>query len=174
MTAIITRVTADNSPVVFIADSLKDGQIKAWTGGANLRTVGVDYYQKTQPLSEADSEHLRKRYAKATGQELENVFVRQRLPRVYKTRPDILTNGKPDTDAENKRSAAAKLQVEKDIAAANAASGMPPAPAPAQEPAQAPAAPVPPTVPPEFLQQMEDPRFAALVLKLAEILKPAL
>lgn len=166
MTAILTRVARDNSPVVFIADSLKDGQITAWTGGSATKTVGVDYYQQTRPLSKEDSEHLRKRYAKAMGEAVENVFVRERLPRVYQPRPSIFAKGAaPQEQAQEPkrgRSEAARAQFEKDLQAT--AQPEPTGTAPTGDDAGLAA----------LQEQMKDPRFAALVLKVAEILKPAL
>lgn len=172
MPSILARIAADNTPAIFLADTLKDGQLQMWDGATGAKTVGVDYYMRTQPVSDADAEALRKRYAKATGQPLEAVFLRQRLPRVYKDRPNVIAQ-----DGGNKRAAAARAQMEADIAKTGTAA---PAAGPAQAPAPAPAAatvPVTVNVAPEYaeaLRMMEDPRTAALILKIAETLRVAL
>ena len=86
MTEILCRVdTAKKQPVVFIPHSIDNNNIIAWINGAE-QIVSLDYYHSTGPLSAADEEVLRKRYAAATG----NTFVkaRHRLPRV----PRILEN----------------------------------------------------------------------------------
>jgi hypothetical protein len=170
MPSILARIGADSSPAVFIADSLKDGQLQMWDGAAGTKTVGVDYYMRTQPVSDADAEALRKRYAKATGQPLESVFLRQRLPRTYKERPNLIAG-----QQENKRAAAARAQMEADIL--KAGNGTPQPEAPTSTPSSGATVPVTVHVAPEYaqaLKMMEDPRTAALILKIAETLRVAL
>ncbi len=156
MTSILARVDAAAQPVVFIADTLKDGKIQAWDTRGGARYVGIDYYQSTRPVSDADADSLRKQYAKATGQPAESVFMRQRLPRVYRDRPNLIT---AHVDQRSK-SEAAKERVEQEIAATRAG-----------------AVTITLDVAPQYvdaMRQFEDPRTAALILKIAETLKAAL
>jgi hypothetical protein len=172
---ILCRVDANNSPVVFLADSLENGTIKAWTMGAKeVKAMPVDYYAQTRPLSEADTRILSSRFAKFVGDE--SVTVRQRLPRVYRELPNLLaraprasaqaqeapikgSNGKAagkTPSASAARKAAAKAQYAKDLAASNAAAGagqMPPALA--------------------NIPGMDNPQFAALVAGIANALAQA-
>jgi len=111
MTQILCRLDHENKPVVFIADTLNNGRMKAWQeGDEKPKYVGFDYYKNTTQLSEADSKVLAKRFAEATGQE---VYIRQRLPRTYRKVPNILA---VDNDQKkgraNARSEAAKRRVE--------------------------------------------------------------
>jgi hypothetical protein len=89
MTAILTRIDANQVPVVFIADTFNKeaGTIQAWIKGAP-QVVSLDYYHTTQPLSEADEKILAQRYSRSTGDN--NVTIRQRLPRTERVIPNRL------------------------------------------------------------------------------------
>jgi hypothetical protein len=88
MTEILARVdVATQTPVVFFPHSVDKQHILAWMNGKET-IVTLDYYHTTKPLSAADEEILRSRYAKATGDTA--VFVRHRLPRVPRERPNML------------------------------------------------------------------------------------
>jgi hypothetical protein len=165
MTAILARLNADRSPAVFIADTLENGQLKMWDGANGTKTVGVDYYMRTEPVSDADADALRKRYAKATGQPLENVFLRQRLPRTYRERPNVIAG-----DGKRSRADAAREQMARDIAQT---SGAGPKGATVAGDTVAVTLNVP-KADAETLRMLEDPRTAALILKIADTLKAAL
>lgn len=163
MTQILCRIDQENKPVIFIADSLKNGQIKAWHEGEQaVKKVGIDYYQTTKPLSESDSKHIANKFKKVMKDD--NVYIRQRMPRIYKTIPDILSNGNgqpaavPQTGKRGTkaaRSAAAKARYQQEIVQT---SGQP-----AEGQPQTASAPK---------LDLNDPKFAELVGKIAEILKP--
>lgn len=178
MTQILCRIDQENKPVIFIADSLKNGQIKAWHEGEQaVKKVGIDYYQTTKPLSEADSKHIANKFKKAMKDD--NVYIRQRLPRVYRSIPDILSNGSGQPAAapapakrgtKAARSAAAKARYQQEVAQTSGQPAQAPIPAEGQ-PQTASAPPVPAQAP---KLDLNDPKFAELVGKIAEILKPLL
>ncbi len=101
MTEILCRVdTATRSPVVFIADTVDypAHTVSAWIKG-DPQTVSLDYYHQTMPLSAADEEVLRQRYARNFNDS--NVRVRHRLPRTVKVLENILAKpGRPKASSE--------------------------------------------------------------------------
>lgn len=119
-TQILCRIDHENEPVVFLANTLNNGRIKAWIqGNDKVQYVGYDYYKLAKPLSEEDSKELAKRYSEATGDK--DVYIRQRLPRVYRTVPNRLTGNVDVSQGKtNARSAAAKRRVVAEQAAADA------------------------------------------------------
>jgi hypothetical protein len=176
MTAILCRIAEGSRPVVFIADTLKGETIEQWDGNKGTKRVPVSFYQTTEPASRGDAEVLRQQYAKATGQTPEGVMVRERLPRVFKERASILTGGSNDSPnparanvqgatgggskkGSTARSEAARAQMQRDMGqtgeTVSLTLNVPKADA-------------------DTLRMLEDPRSAALILKIAETLKTAL
>lgn len=135
MTEIICRLDiAKKQPVVFLTDSIDNGQITAWAGG-QANVVGLDYYHQTGPLSAADEEVLRARYAKATADK--SVKIRHRLPRVRRHLENILAKPAPAPTVQAAEHPAV-------LAVASLAALADPAPAPApvvKEAKQTPTAP---------------------------------
>lgn len=89
-TEILARVhTATRTPVVFVAGTVnyEARTIQSWIKG-EPQTVSLNYYHETGPLSAADEEILRKRYA--TNFNDPEVRVRHRLPRTTPERENII------------------------------------------------------------------------------------
>ncbi len=89
-TQILCRVDTNRIPVVFLTDSIDydKGHILSWTKG-EPQVVSLSYYHTTLPLSAADEEILRQRYARAFADD--DVVVRHRLPRTERVRENILS-----------------------------------------------------------------------------------
>lgn len=79
--------SANNRPVVFIADTINEKEITAWSGGKRFKTT-LDYYHQTLPLSQADNIVLRNQFATATKDN--DVIIRNRLPRKNRMRPNLI------------------------------------------------------------------------------------
>lgn len=96
MTEILCRFDADKRlPVVFIPASIDGPNILCWIDGKES-VVPLDYYHMTGPLSAADEEVLRQRYAIATGDSF--VKIRHRLPRVARVLENVLSKPKAGSD----------------------------------------------------------------------------
>jgi hypothetical protein len=167
VTSVICRIDSQKRPVVFVADTLKNGNITAWTPGQEKPLpVPVDYYATTEPLSDADSQILADQFKEAQGEA--HVFIRQRLPRVYKERPNLLTSdgsvNPPAKKGQRKgnRSAAAKAQFAADVAGTGGTA------------AASPAAVADPAVAALQKRLAEDPAFAAMAAKIMGALAASL
>lgn len=93
VTEILCRLdVAKNAPVVFFRGSIDGEMILAWCNGAE-EVTSLAYYHTTKPLSAADEEVLRQRYATVTGDKA--VRVHHRLPRVPRERMNLLAAPTP-------------------------------------------------------------------------------
>lgn len=115
---------AKREGVVFLADTMKGNKIQAWNGTGNPVYVPLDYYHQTGPLSASDEKVLMERFKQATNRADQIVRLRQRLPRVSRPLPNMLSSA----------NAASETSVLPPIASA--------APAPAAMPQAAPVVPV--------------------------------
>jgi hypothetical protein len=82
---------AKQEGVVFLADTMKGNKIQAWNGTGNPVWVPLDYYHQTGPLSAADERVLMERFKQSTNRGDTVVRLRQRLPRVSRPLPNLLS-----------------------------------------------------------------------------------
>lgn len=82
---------AKREGVVFLADTMKGNKIQAWNGTGNPVWVPLDYYHMTGPLSASDEKVLMERFKQATNRADQIVRLRQRLPRVARPLPNMLS-----------------------------------------------------------------------------------
>jgi hypothetical protein len=115
MTQILCRIDSENKPVVFLADSVDNGSgtIKAWHDGDKIKKTRLDYYVTTKPLSDTDSKVLADRF-KVSVKSNEPVYIRQRLPRVYKTLPNILKNENDALEVKSSEESEIKIETKAD------------------------------------------------------------
>ena len=101
MTEILCRVDrATRTPVVFITDTVdyENNSVLSWIKG-EPQVVSLNYYHQTGPLSAADEEVLRTRYARNFNDP--EVIVRHRLPRTKRELTNILAKpGRPKKEQE--------------------------------------------------------------------------
>lgn len=87
-THILARYDATNNrAIVFLADSINDSEITAWSNGKRFKTT-LDHYHQTLPLSQADNIALRNQFANATKDN--DVVLRDRLPRKNRKLPNLI------------------------------------------------------------------------------------
>lgn len=77
---IVRHAPISDKIIVVMADTKKDGQVEIFTEGQR-RTVGLDYYQATEPVSIEDAKRVAHEYAKANNMPVEEVMLRQRFPK---------------------------------------------------------------------------------------------
>jgi hypothetical protein len=82
---------ATKQPVVFITDTIHNGQIQAWKGEGKSEYVPLDYYHMTGPLSASDERVLCERFVKATNA-AGLVKIRHRMPRTSRPLPNLLAS----------------------------------------------------------------------------------
>lgn len=134
------------APVVFLRDTIQGDKIQVWDREGQ-RTMPLDYYRMTAPLSADDERVLMEQFKKATNRQDQMVHINHRMPRTSRPMPNLLAPaaGKNQMKDINPPPAPAKSAAKstgaKPIDAQPAPSG--PSgdlPRPGETPAQAPAA----------------------------------
>lgn len=82
----IKQVIARHAPmsdkvVVFMVDSKRDDSIEVFTEG-QVKTVGMDYYRATYPISTTDAKKVAEEFARFSNIPADEVLIRARLPKV--------------------------------------------------------------------------------------------
>lgn len=86
---------AAQQPVVFLRDTINNGQIQVWKEGQKPAYVPLDYYGMTRHLSAEDERVLMERFKNATGKQNQVVHINHRLPRTSKPTPNMLASSAP-------------------------------------------------------------------------------
>ena len=95
--AILVRKDSQNNPLVFLAYSVERDTIKVWTEAQGEVTTTIEYYGTTKPLSSADEQVMKLRYAAATGNN--DITIMHRLPRKSRVIPSLLGGAPVPTQA---------------------------------------------------------------------------
>lgn len=77
---IVRHAPISDKIIVVLANSKRNGQVDIVTEGVR-KTVGIDYYQATEPVSPSDAKRVAQEFARATGIPEEEVMLRQRFPK---------------------------------------------------------------------------------------------
>lgn len=81
MKAVIARLNPiTNSAIVFLPETLKDSQLDAFVDG-QVKRVGWQFYQHSQKLTRDDAVKVAKMFAEHEGIPLEEIHVRERMPK---------------------------------------------------------------------------------------------
>lgn len=77
---IVRHAPISDKIVVVLANSKRNGQVDIVTDGT-LRTVGIDYYQATEPVNPLDAKRVAQEFARSKGIPEDEVILRQRFPK---------------------------------------------------------------------------------------------
>jgi hypothetical protein len=128
-TEIIARLDRNmNAPVVFLAQTLGNGQLQAWRGDAQkLEFIPVHEYNRTLPLAKADEEMIAQRFQSSFPGS--SVVLRQRLPRQPQQRPTLFAGNAPQLPAPAANNVVPLVQPQAPAATPAPAAAAQPAPA---------------------------------------------
>lgn len=77
------------APVVFLRDTIQGDKIQVWDREGQ-RTMPLDYYRMTAPLSADDERVLMEQFKKATNRQDQMVHINHRMPRTSRPMPNLL------------------------------------------------------------------------------------
>jgi hypothetical protein len=81
---------AQQTPVVFLRDSINGNKIQVWKGTGKPEYMPLDYYKMTSPLSADDERVLMERFKQATGKQDQVIRITHRMPRTSRPLPNML------------------------------------------------------------------------------------
>jgi hypothetical protein len=116
---------AQQTPVVFLRDSINGNKVQVWKGTGKPEYVPLDYYKMTSPLSADDERVLMERFKQATGKQDQVIRITHRMPRTSRPLPNMLAAASAPASVvnEEKPQATQRKTNAKPIDAQNAPSG---------------------------------------------------